>query len=58
MTEDLGLLMDKYVPNFPKQVTLELPKLKKVGGELDYEEDEKRARTRPPKIKLPKLKKV
>jgi len=58
MTEDLGLLLDKYVPNFPKQVTLELPKLKKVGGELDYEEDEKGARTRPPKIKLPKLKKV
>ena len=51
MTEDLGLLLDKYVPNFPKQVTLELPKLNKV-------EEDKVAAKRPPKLELPKLKKV
>jgi len=46
MTRDLGKILDKYVPEFPKEVKLELPKLKKVGSvEL-------------PKIKLPKLKKV
>jgi glycosyltransferase involved in cell wall biosynthesis len=31
MTEVLGELLTKYVPNFPKQVELKLPKLKKVG---------------------------
>lgn len=51
MTEDLGLLLDKYVPDFPKQVTLELPKLNKV-------EEDKVAAKRPPKLELPKLKKV
>lgn len=51
MTEDLGLLLDKYVPSFPKQVTLELPKLNKV-------EEDKVAAKRPPKLELPKLKKV
>jgi len=46
MTRELGKILDKYVPEFPKEVKLELPKLKKVGSaEL-------------PKIKLPKLKKV
>jgi glycosyltransferase involved in cell wall biosynthesis len=46
MTGKLGKILDKYVPEFPKEVKLELPKLKKVGSaEL-------------PKIKLPKLKKV
>ena len=46
MTRKLGKILDKYVPEFPKEVKLELPKLKKVGS------------TELPKIKLPKLKKV
>jgi len=46
MTVKLGKILDKYVPEFPKEVKLQLPKLKKVG------ESEQ------PKIKLPKLKKV
>ncbi len=46
MTKKLGEILDKYVPEFPKEVKLELPKLKKVGS------------TETPKIKLPKLKKV
>ena len=46
MTRELGKILDKYVPEFPKEVKLELPKLKKVGS------------TELPKIKLPKLKKV
>ena len=46
MTRELGKILDKYVPEFPKEVKLELPKLKKVGS------------TNLPKIKLPKLKKV
>ena len=46
MTRELGKILDKYVPGFPKEVKLELPKLKKVGS------------TELPKIKLPKLKKV
>ena len=43
MTQELGKILDKYVPEFPKEVELKLPKLKKVDS---------------PKIKLPKLKKV
>ena len=43
MTIELGNLLDKYVPEFPKEVELKLPKLKKVDA---------------PKIELPKLKKV
>ena len=46
MTIGLGKLLDKYVPKFPKQVSLNLPKLKKIGD------------SEPEKIKLPKLKKV
>ena len=46
MTKELGKILDKYVPEFPKEVKLELPKLKKVGS------------TETPEIKLPKLKKV
>ena len=46
MTHKLGKLLDKYVPEFPKEVKLELPKLKKVGE------------SETPQIKLPKLKKV
>ena len=46
MTQESGKILDKYVPEFPKEVKLKLPKLKKVGS------------TKAPKIKLPKLKKV
>ena len=46
MTKEFGELLDRYVPEFPKEVKLELPKLKKIGE------------TEAPKIKLPKLKKV
>ena len=46
MTKQFGKILDKHVPEFPQEVKLQLPKLKKVGSaEL-------------PKIKLPKLKKV
>ena len=48
MTEKLGMILDKYVPEFPKAVQLNLPKLKKVSD----------SNTEPTKIKLPKLKKV
>ena len=43
---DMAKILDKYVPEFPKEVKLQLPKLKKVGS------------TKPKKINLPKLKKV
>jgi len=46
MTVEFGKILDKYVPEFPKEVKLELPKLNKVS-EVEA-----------PKIKLPKLKKV
>ena len=46
MTKELGKILDKYVPEFPKEVELKLPKLKKVGSPVENE------------IKLPKLKKV
>jgi len=49
MTKELGKILDKYVPEFPKEVKLELPKLKKVNSDTP---------TTPAKIKLPKLKKV
>ena len=50
MTEKLGMILDKYVPEFPKAVTMNLPKLKKVDGTT--------MATEPTQIKLPKLKKV
>ena len=40
-------ILDKYIPEFPEEVQLKLPKLKKVGNKTEL-----------PKIKLPKLKKV
>ncbi len=46
MTRELGKILDKYVPDFPEEVELKLPKLKKVGSPTNNE------------IKLPKLKKV
>jgi glycosyltransferase involved in cell wall biosynthesis len=46
MTKDLDTILDKYVPEFPKEVKLKLPKLKKTKTD------------KPLKVKLPKLKKV
>ena len=48
MKEKLGEIFDSKIPEFPKQVQLQLPKLKKVGEN----------KTELPKLKLPKLKKV
>tara|TARA_R110002020_G_scaffold53228_1_gene149147 strand:- start:474 stop:1808 length:1335 start_codon:yes stop_codon:yes gene_type:complete len=48
MTRELGKILDKYVPEFPKEVELKLPKLKKVNSPT----------SELPKLKLPKLKKV
>jgi len=49
MTELLNNTVDKYTENISSQVSLNLPKLKKVGSSENKEL---------PKIKLPKLKKV
>ena len=46
MTVELGKILDKHIPEFPEEVKLQLPKLKKIGN------------SEPPKIELPKLKKV
>ena len=46
MTKKLGEILDKNILDFPKEVKLQLPKLKKLGG------------SEPKKVKLPKLKKV
>jgi glycosyltransferase involved in cell wall biosynthesis len=46
MKEKLGKLFEEKIPEFPKQVQLQLPKLNGVGPAT------------PPKIELPKLKKV
>ena len=46
MTKKLGEILDRYVPEFPKQVQLQLPKLKKTTNK------------EPKKLKLPKFKKV
>jgi len=46
MTEKLDEITSPYIDKVPQQVGLQLPKLKKVGS------------SEPPKIKLPKLKKV
>tara|TARA_Y100000034_G_scaffold403_1_gene532 strand:+ start:6 stop:1376 length:1371 start_codon:yes stop_codon:yes gene_type:complete len=49
MTELLNNIVDKYTENIPSQVSLNLPKLKKIGSSENK---------KIPKIKLPKLKKV
>ena len=49
MKEKLEKTLDEKIPEFPKQVQLQLPKLKKVGEENKIEL---------PKLQLPKLKKV
>jgi hypothetical protein len=46
MQNKLSSILDARIPDFPKQVGLVLPKLKKIGAE------------EPKKIKLPTLKKV
>ena len=45
MTDEFGVILEKYLKNVPQQVSLNLPKLKKVNQDKN-------------KIKLPKLKKV
>ena len=50
MTKDFGKILDKYLPKLeeqPQLVDLKLPKLIKVGD-----------KSKPPKLKLPKLKKI
>lgn len=47
MKDRIDEILTARVPEFPKQVTLQLPKLKKVGETSE-----------PPKIALPKLKKI
>jgi len=49
MKEKIDEILSKKIPNIPKQVSLTLPKLKKIGEEKKQEL---------PKLKLPKLKKV
>ncbi len=46
MTDKLGTILNSKIPDFPKQVELQLPKLKKTGE------------SGAPKLQLPKLKKV
>ena len=48
MTEKLDKIITPLIDKVPTQVGLQLPKLKKVG----------QSNSEPPKIKLPKLKKV
>ena len=47
MKDSLGEILNKNIPEFPKEVGLKLPKLKKVGEKQEL-----------PKLKLPKLNKV
>jgi len=47
MKDSLGEILNKNIPEFPKEVGLKLPKLKKTGGINEL-----------PKLNLPKLKKV
>jgi hypothetical protein len=59
----LGEILDKNIPEFPKEVGLKLPKLKKSGGmttpSLKLPKLKKMGETKKqPKLKLPKLKKV
>ena len=46
METEFEKILDKYLPEFPDEVKLKLPKLKKVN------------KSEPPKVKLPKLKRV
>jgi len=51
MKEKLGKLFEEKIPEFPKQVQLQLPKLKKVG-------ESSTSQIQLPKLQLPKLKKL
>tara|TARA_Y100000593_G_scaffold94477_1_gene193759 strand:+ start:678 stop:2072 length:1395 start_codon:yes stop_codon:yes gene_type:complete len=53
MKKEFTSMMDKYIPEFPKEVQLNLPKLKKVGDTPTPVTP-----VTLPKIKLPKAKKV
>ena len=48
MKEKLNKVFEEKIPEFPKQIELKLPKLKKIGEN----------KTKLPKLKLPKLKKI
>ena len=66
MKEILGNILDNSLPQFPKQVSLNLPKLKKAGKSSPSSNGLKlpklkkigENKTELPKLKLPKLKKV
>jgi len=47
MEKDFEKILDNYLPEFSEEVKLQLPKLKKVNK-----------KTEPPKVKLPKLKRI
>lgn len=47
MGTEFEKILDKYLPEFPEEVKLELPKLKKVNNKSE-----------PSKVKLPKLKRI
>jgi hypothetical protein len=58
MTEKLGMIIDKYVPEFPTEVALNLPKLKKIEGGQTGAIIPPSNEQKSTKIKLPKLKSV
>ena len=64
MVETLKTILDKNLPQFSQQVSLNLPTLKKIGGEnktpgIQLPKLKKLDNTNnPPKIQLPKLKKL
>ena len=55
MQNKLEKILDENLPNFPKQVSIKLPKLKKTTGAKGDKGDTNQPT---PKVKLPKLKKV
>ena len=55
MRDKLETILDENLPNFPKQVAIKLPKLKKTAGAKG---DKGETNQPTPKVKLPKLKKV
>ena len=62
MVETLKNILDTNIPEFPKQMSLSLPKLKKVGStgsdKIKLPKLKKVGSGQPGKIKLPKLKKL
>ena len=49
MEEKIDEVLSKYIPDFPKQVQINLPKLNKINKGVKQEL---------PKVKLPKLQKI